>query len=117
MVARTKARAGDLPIVCKTRDVLESGFGVTVDAVLLFNILHGVRPVDLLRLAVNSLYVGGQVLIIHWRYGETPRGPTLDIRPTPDQVIAWAAEADLEPIGEVIDLPPWPYGMRLELVD
>jgi len=117
MVARTRARAVGLPVICEQRDVMESGFGVEVDAVLLFNILHGERPVLLLRHAVNALYVGGQVLVIHWRHGETPHGPSLDIRPRPEQIIAWAADADLEPTGDVVDLPPWHYGLRFRLME
>lgn len=117
MAARTQERGTGLPIVCQQRDVIESGFGVEVDAVLLFNILHGDKPVELLRHAVNALYVGGQVVVIHWRHGETPRGPSLDIRPRPEQIIAWAANADLEPIGDVLDLPPWHYGLRFQLMD
>jgi SAM-dependent methyltransferase len=112
MVTRTKVRANGLPMVCETRDVLQSGFGVDVDAVLLFNILHCEQPVELFRHAANALHVGGHVLVIHWRYGETPRGPSLDIRPRPQQIAEWAGEADLEPIGDVIDLPPWHYGLQ-----
>lgn len=113
MVTRTQARAAGLPVICEVRDVMESGFGVTVDAVLLFNILHCERPIELLRHAANALRDGGQVLVIHWRYGETPRGPSLDIRPRPEQIVEWAVEADLEPLDRVIDLPPWHYGLRL----
>lgn len=114
MIDRTRERAAGLPIVCEHRDVMESGFGVHVDAVLLFNILHCERPIELLCRAANALCADGQVIVIHWRYGETPRGPSLDIRPRPEQVIRWANQAELEPIGDVIDLPPWHYGLRLE---
>lgn len=117
MVARTRARANGLPLVCEMRDVMESEFGVNVDAVLLFNILHCDHPIDLLRHAANALNDGGQVLVIHWRFGETPRGPSLDIRPRPEQIIQWAADADLHPMGDVIDLPPWHYGINFALVD
>jgi SAM-dependent methyltransferase len=110
MIARTKERAGRLRIVCEKRDVVETGFGVQVDAALLFNILHTEQPVKLLRHAAAA---APNVLAIHWRYGETPRGPNLDIRPRPEQIIAWADEAGLRPVGEVIDLPPWHYGLRL----
>ena len=116
MLTRTAERATGFPMVCEHRDVMETGFGVQVDAVLLFNILHGERPVDLLRHAANAIREHGQVLVIHWRHGETPRGPSLDIRPRPEQVVAWASEADLQPLGDVIDLPPWHYGIRLGLM-
>lgn len=115
MLARTRGRGTGLQIVCDHRDIMEDGFGVDVDAVLLFNILHCERPVELLRHAANALYVGGELLVIHWRYGETPRGPNLDIRPRPEQIVGWAAEAGLE-AGDVIDLPPWHYGLRLSLM-
>lgn len=117
MLARTRERGAGLRIECEQRDVMESGFGVRVDAVLLFNILHGERPVELLRHAANALHVGGQALVIHWRYGETPRGPNLDIRPQPDQIIGWAAQASLAPIGDVMELPPWHFGLRLRLME
>lgn len=110
MLARTQERATGLRVVCEQRDVMESGFGVQVDAVLLFNILHCERPVALLKHAAAA---GGEVLVIHWRYGQTPRGPSLDIRPRPEQIVDWAAAADLTPLGETIDLPPWHYGLRL----
>jgi SAM-dependent methyltransferase len=112
MIARTKRRATGLRIVCHHRDVLAMGFGVRADAVLLFNILHCNEPIALLRHAANALNRSGEVLVIHWRYGETPRGPNLNIRPKPEQLIEWAATAGLEPVGDVIDLPPWHYGRR-----
>lgn len=115
MIARTKERAAGWPVVCGHRDVLEEGFGVSVDAVLLFNILHCHEPVALLRQAAAALRPFGEVLVIHWRYGETPRGPSLDIRPRPEQIRSWAAKAGLAPIGETIDLPPWHFGLRLAL--
>jgi SAM-dependent methyltransferase len=115
MIARTQERSAGLRVVCALRDVLELGFGVQVDAVLLFNILHCEQPVELLRHAASVLRPDGEVLVIHWRYGETPRGPRLEIRPRPEQIINWAAEVGLEMQGKVLDLPPWHYGLRLGL--
>jgi SAM-dependent methyltransferase len=113
MVARTRERTAGLPVVCEQRDVADEGFGVQVDAVLLFNILHCERPVDLLGHSATALNAGGETLVIHWKHGATPRGPSLDIRPSPQQIIAWAAVAGLHPVGGVIDLPPWHFGLRL----
>ena len=113
MVARTLERGTELPVVAQVRDVIEHGFGVQANAVLLFNILHCEQPVQLLQHARNALCEGGKVLIIHWRHDiATPRGPTADIRPSPEQIATWAKEAALE-AGKAIDLPPWHYGMSL----
>jgi SAM-dependent methyltransferase len=114
MLVRTKQRTAGLPVVCEHRDVMAHGFGVTVDGALLFNILHCEQPVKLLKHAADALLVGGKVFVIHWRYGQTPRGPDLSIRPKPEQIIEWAEKAGLEHISEVIDLPPWHYGIRFQ---
>lgn len=115
MVSRTQQRGAGLRIVAATRDVLETGFGVIADAVLLFNILHCEEPLRLLQHAADSLKSGGEVQVIHWRYdAATPRGPSLEIRPKPEQIIEWARQTGrLQPVGDVIDLPPWHYGVRL----
>jgi SAM-dependent methyltransferase len=115
MISRTRQRVAGLPVTCQQRDVAEHGFGVVADGVLLFNILHGEGPVELLQHAANALKPGGEVAVIHWRYDLTPRGPSLDIRPRPEQIIQWARDAGLAPIGATIDLPPWHYGVRLGL--
>jgi SAM-dependent methyltransferase len=117
MVGRTVERAADLPpgkLDCRHRDVIVHGFGVRgVDAALLFNILHCDESVALLRHAAESVRPGGHVLAIHWQFGETPRGPGLDIRPRPEQIAAWALEVGvLIPEGDAVDLPPWHYGWR-----
>jgi SAM-dependent methyltransferase len=115
MLARTRDRAAGLNVVCSERDVVADGFGVAADAVLLFNILHCEQPARLLRQAAAALNPGGEVLVIHWRYGETPRGPSLEIRPRPEQIVAWAREAGLAPCEAAIDLPPWHYGLRFTI--
>jgi SAM-dependent methyltransferase len=115
MLARTAERSAGLRVVCENRDVIEAGFGVKADAVLLFNILHCESPVTLLRHAAEALKAGGEVLVIHWRYGETPRGPSLQIRPKPQQIVEWARPAGLQPAGDFIDLPPWHYGLVLRI--
>ncbi len=111
MLDRTRERVGDLPIVCEQRDVMEVGFGIQVDAVLLFNILHCEEPTMLLRHAAKA---AGDILVTHWNFGDTPRGPSLDIRPRPKQIVQWAGEVGLQ-AGEVVDLPPWHYGVRLSI--
>ncbi|MBL8026440.1 MAG: class I SAM-dependent methyltransferase [Fibrobacteres bacterium] len=81
-----------------------------VDYAALFNILHCEEPVALLRRTAALLSPNGRIGAIHWQYRETPRGPTMDIRPKPGQIVAWGQEADLQVIKE-IDLPPYHYGI------
>jgi len=121
MIDRTRERAqaaGLSNVVCALRDVTRDGFGgvpESRDACLLFNILHCEEPVRLLAEAARAVRPGGSVLVIHWRYDPgTPRGPAMDIRPRPQQIVAWAAHSrQLELAGGILDLPPWHYGLRL----
>jgi len=82
----------------------------TIDYVALFNILHCEEPVALLSRTAALLSPGGRIGAIHWQYRETPRGPSMDIRPKPGQIAAWGEEAGLTLIKEV-DLPPHHYGL------
>ena len=83
----------------------------SVDYVMLFNILHIEHPEILLKESWRILREGGKLGIIHWNYDyETPRGPSMDIRPKPEQCIAWAEEARFtDP--EQYDLKPYHYGI------
>jgi len=120
MVDRTLQRsqeAGLSNVRAKVRDVLTEGFGdetQTKDACLLFNILHGEEPERLLAQAGRVVHPGGHVLVIHWRYDPaTPRGPSMEIRPRPEQIIEWAQRTEmLRFVAPVLDLPPWHYGLR-----
>jgi ubiquinone/menaquinone biosynthesis C-methylase UbiE len=83
---------------------------------MLFNILHAERCEVLLEEAFRVLKPGGLLAIMHWNYDPTtPRGPSMDIRPQPEQCCDWAEQARfwLLPPG-FIDLPPYHYGMVLE---
>ena len=120
MVAITADRAAEAELTnvqAATRDVLAGGFGPAAgscDDALLFNILHAEEPVALLRAAREVVKPGGLVAVIHWRSDVvTPRGPSLDIRPRPEQIAAWAAEAGLTTEGEAFLLPPWHFGLKL----
>lgn len=120
MVERTRhraAQAGVKNIRYVLRDVFADGFGVPAasqDASLLFNILHGEEPVRLLTEGARVVRPDGMVLVIHWRYNPaTPRGPAMNIRPRPEQILEWAKRTQvLEANGAVLDLPPWHYGLR-----
>lgn len=121
MVERTCQRAetaGVRNIACELRDVMTEGFGGSAesrDACLLFNLLHCEQPVRLLTAAARAVRPGGWVLVIHWRHDPaTPRGPSMGIRPRPEQVLDWAQQTTLlRPASPILDLPPWHYGLRL----
>jgi SAM-dependent methyltransferase len=122
MIERTRQRAeaeGLRNVVCELRDVMASGFGGASelrDACLLFNILHCEQPVRLLTEAGRAVRPGGWVLVIHWRHDPaTPRGPAMEIRPRPEQILDWAEQTKLlEPASPILDLPPWHHGVRLK---
>lgn len=105
-------------IECKLRDFCTDGSGLqdgAVDYVMLFNILHVDDPVSLLQEVRRNLQQGGLLGIIHWIHDEkTPRGPPLDIRPTPEQCRDWATETGFSPPGETIQLPPYHYGLVMK---
>lgn len=113
-----KARlAGLVNVRAQLRDFVAHGSGLaddSVDAALLFNILHHDQPVALLAEARRVLRPGGVCAVIHWNYDPaTPRGPEMEIRPRPEQCIAWgkAAGFHFSP-GDRYDLPPYHYGLR-----
>jgi len=106
-------------ILCEQRDVFMHGFGIapkSQDACLLFNILHGEEPLRLLSEAARIVRPEGFVYVIHWRHDPaTPRGPSMDIRPWPKQIVDWAQKTGLLTIySPVLDLPPWHYGIRFQ---
>jgi len=117
MVATTrerleKARINNVEV--SLRDVVASGFALkpsSIDAVLLFNILHTDHPVQMLRDSTELLRPDGRVLAIHWRSDvKTPRGPDLAIRPRAEQIENWANEAGgLRQERPPRIVPPWHY--------
>jgi SAM-dependent methyltransferase len=119
MVEATRAKAEserlwNVRVSC--RDFVDTGTALhsgSIGFVMLFNILHCEQPGVLLGEAWRVLAPGGTLAVIHWNYDPTtPRGPSMDIRPRPEQCRAWAVQAGFEPYGlELIDLPPYHYGL------
>lgn len=120
MVETTRLRADGLGlsnVATSQRDVFANGFGLpdsSCGAAMLFNILHGEHPVAMLREAARVVCDGGTVAVIHWRSDiATPRGPSKDIRPTPEQIVACAREVpELRVESSPLLLPPWHFGIR-----
>lgn len=117
MVETTRKRAEEAGldnVDCHVRDFVADGSGVadaSVDYAMLFNILHGENPGELLLEARRSLRPGGLLGVIHWNHDtSTPRGPPMDIRPRPGQCLAWALSAGFSRGGDIVELPPYHYG-------
>jgi len=83
-----------------------------VDYVMLFNILHAENPGLLLDEAYRILKPNGKLGVIHWIYSaDTPRGPSMNIRPAPGQCLYWIESAKFKIAAKEISLPPYHYGI------
>jgi SAM-dependent methyltransferase len=95
-------------------DFMADGSGLpeeSMDYVMLFNILHLENPTSLLAEAGRILKTGGLAGIIHWNYDpSTPRGPSLAIRPKPEDCIQWAESVGFHSPSQY-DLTPYHYGI------
>ena len=89
----------------------------SVDYVMLFNILHYESPDDFLYEAYRILKPKGKVGILHWRSDiETPRGPHLDIRPKPDQILQWVDRIKFKIDKKPVVIEPYHYGLIISKV-
>lgn len=84
-----------------------------IDYISLFNILHCEEPFDLLSTSFRILNRNGKIGVIHWKYENTPRGPSMDIRPTPEMIKNYALIVGFV-LNKVVELPPYHYGMVFE---
>lgn len=120
LVAQVQQKAdtsGHDNIRAVVRDFVADGTGLndgSQDHVMIFNLLHLDEPLTLLREAHRNLHAGGTLSIIHWRSDiPTPRGPSMEIRPSPEQCREWMAEAGFQSI-QSIDLQsccPYHFGL------
>jgi len=104
-------------IVPVLRDFVADGTGLpteSVDHAMLYNILHIEDPISLLAEAFRIVRSGGSISIIHWRSDiPTPRGPSLSIRPVPEQIHLWLAEVGFSQVSdEELICSPYHFGVR-----
>lgn len=81
-----------------------------IDYITLFNILHCEQPLDLLKSVYHIVNSTGKIGVIHWKYENTPRGPSLEIRPTPETIIDWAEKTGFI-LEKHVELQPYHYGL------
>ena len=117
--AQRAAREGLTNLIAQQRDFVAAGCGQPARSVrfaLLLNILHLEEPLTLLREAHRVLRPDGAVGVIHWnRDARTPRGPPLEIRPSPADCRQWAAAAGFGRAEQrVLPGTPWHWGMVLD---
>jgi ubiquinone/menaquinone biosynthesis C-methylase UbiE len=117
-IAECKHRAkekGLRKVKCIQRDFILEGVNLPVNEVnfaMLFNILHAEDPVSILKEAYRVLSPLGKVGIIHWNYdASTPRGPSMEIRPRPEQCLEWMKSAGFVIQKPFINIPPYHYGI------
>lgn len=104
-------------IIAEQRDILENGTGLndnSTDYVMLFNILHHETPTELFHEAYRILRQNGKIGIIHWRSDIlTPRGPDLNIRPTPENLLQLFNKTMFSVHKPPFVIEPFHYGLIL----
>ena len=118
MLATVREKAGQLGLASIRlyhSDFVVDGTGLPVgsaDYAMLFNILHAEEREQLLAEAYRILRHSGVLGVMHWNYDlQTPRGPSMDIRPKPEQCAAWAEAVGFTVVKPLVDLPPYHYGI------
>jgi len=98
-----------------TKDFIAEGSGLQndeVDYVMIFNLLHAKETPSILDEAYRILKKKGKIGVIHWNYNSsTPRGPSMSIRPKPEELKEMLIKSGFSVIKYNIDLPPYHYGI------
>ncbi|QBZ84133.1 class I SAM-dependent methyltransferase [Hydrogenovibrio crunogenus] len=120
MCTNLEARFNDiipLRLQVHCADVLIGGTGLTagsISLVMAFNFLHFGDPQTLLDHVYHILGPGGRLLIIHWRSDiDTPRGPDMHLRPTPETVCKWCHKSGFKLLQQpdISGSCPWHYAV------
>ncbi len=92
-------------IQLQQQDFIQNGTGLIDESathVMIYNLLHLENPAALLKQAYQLLKPNGVLSIMHWRSDfKTPRGPSLEIRPTPEQCQNWLKTAGFHSIQKI----------------
>ena len=126
MVTIVRHKASELSltnIYAEVRDFVATGTGLPANSqahAMIYNLLHIEHRDRLLEEARRVLRDDGHLSVMNWRSDvPTPRGPSLDIRPTPELCRAWLEMAGFVTI-EAIDLGdccPYHFGFRVRASD
>jgi len=99
-------------------DFIANGTGLpanSVDYVMIFNILHHDHPEQILSEVFRILKKDAKAGIIHWRSDiETPRGPSLAIRPQSKTCANWAKEAGFLIAKNPFIIEPYHFGLIIQ---
>lgn len=99
----------------KQRDFMTNGTGLnnnSIEYVMLFNIFHVQDLFCMLEEVWRILMPKGKVGVIHWNYNfSTPRGPSISIRPRPEDCKHWLIKTGFEIEKGIMNLPPYHYGL------
>ena len=102
-------------VLLLARDFIIDGTGLQneqSDYCMLFNILHAEESINILEETFRILKKEGRVGVIHWNYDPgTSRGPSMSIRPKPDELKNMLTEAGFSILKHNINLPPYHNGI------
>jgi ubiquinone/menaquinone biosynthesis C-methylase UbiE len=102
-------------VIAIKKDFISKGSGLLneeADYVMLFNILHAEKSTEILNESFRILKKNGKAGVIHWNYdSSTPRGPSMSIRPKPEELRNMLTNSGFSILKSHINLPPYHYGI------